>query len=115
MSSTLYLDPEEWDLTVDSNGDIALAKEPYAIAQDVASECRLWLGEARYDTTDGVSYERSILGQRPTPADLTNWYQDQAKKVSGVNDATVILQFDNRQLTGQIQLTIDGQEYELQI
>ena len=38
--STLLLDPDTWDLTVDNNGNIAVAAPPYAVAQDVASAIR---------------------------------------------------------------------------
>lgn len=34
---TLLLDQKSWDLTLDAAGNIAVAAEPYAIAQDVAS------------------------------------------------------------------------------
>ncbi len=40
MPKTLLLDTDEWDLVLDANGDIALADEPYAISQDVASAIR---------------------------------------------------------------------------
>ena len=31
--NTLYLDPQSWDLVLDTAGNIALAKEPYAQKQ----------------------------------------------------------------------------------
>ena len=43
--NTLYLDPQSWDLVLDAAGNIAMAKDPYAKAQDVASACRLFSGE----------------------------------------------------------------------
>ena len=43
--NTLYLDPQSWDLALDVAGNIALAKDPYAKAQDVASAARLFVGE----------------------------------------------------------------------
>ena len=55
--NTLYLTTDDWDLAVDANHNIALATDEYALAQDVASECKLFLGEFRYDTTKGVPYE----------------------------------------------------------
>lgn len=42
--NTLYLDQESWDLTLDTAGNIALAKDPYAKAQDVASAYRVRTG-----------------------------------------------------------------------
>lgn len=106
---TLYLN-DDWDLTVTSTGDIAIANAPYAIAQDVASECKLWLGEARYDTTKGIPYETSILGRLPPPAKLMAWYKDAAEGVPGVAESKVILQYSNRHLTGEIQCQLDDGE-----
>lgn len=106
---TIYLDPRTWDLTLDSYGSIAVASSPYSVSQDVASECRLWLGEARYDTTKGIPYEPSILGELPPPVKLISWYKDAAEGVPEVESADVILQYANRQLTGEIQCQlIDG-------
>lgn len=111
---TLYLDPETWDLTADSYGNIAVASSPYATAQDVASECRLWAGEARYDATKGIPYEGSILGELPPPAKLIGWYKDAAEGVPGVEKATVILDYGNRRLSGEIQCTLaDGEGFTL--
>lgn len=110
MLDTLFLMPDEWDLTVDAFGNIALAGTPYAQAQDVACACRLWRGEARYDTTRGVPYESEILGQRPPPSLLSGWFETEALTVSGIENAVAVLQFDNRQrsLGGQIQLTLSS-------
>ena len=113
---TLYLDPETWDLTLNSQGDVAVASAPYATAQDVASECKLWLGEARYDQTKGIPYETDILGQLPPPAKLMTWYKEAAEGVPEVNTANVILQYSDRHLTGQIQCTLDdGMEFSLNL
>jgi hypothetical protein len=35
--NTLFLNPGPWDLTLDASGNIALAAEPYSLAQDAAS------------------------------------------------------------------------------
>lgn len=112
---TIYLN-EEWDMTLDSFGNIAVANAPYAIAQDVASECKLWLGEARYDQTKGIPYETDILGQLPPPAKLMTWYKEAAEGVPGVAESTVILQYGNRTLSGQIQCALeDGTEFSLNL
>ena len=62
---TLLLDRTAWDLCLDSNGNIALASEPYSLAQDVASAVRLFLGECYYDTTKGIPYWTEVLGMLP--------------------------------------------------
>ena len=47
------------------SGNIAFAIGPAAVAQDVASAVRLFRGELWYDTSQGVPYFETILGQRP--------------------------------------------------
>jgi hypothetical protein len=111
MLDTIYLIPETWDLAVDAYGNIAMANAPYAVAQDVASACRLWQGEAIYDTTRGLPYADEILGQLPPSNILINWYKIESMTVPNVANSSIILQYDNstRVLGGQIQLTLtDG-------
>ena len=62
--NTLYLDPQNWDLVLDAAGNIAMAKDPYAKAQDVASACRLFSGELYYDTEKGIPYFEETLGKK---------------------------------------------------
>ena len=45
--NTLYLDPQSWDLVLDAAGNIAMAKGPYAKAQDVASAKKRWAKSSR--------------------------------------------------------------------
>ena len=54
--STLLLDRTYWDLCVDSSGNLAVASEPYSLAQDAASAIKLFQGEYIYDTTIGIPY-----------------------------------------------------------
>jgi hypothetical protein len=58
----------DWDLTLDRSGNLAVATGKYAIAQDVASAVRLFLGELWYDTTQGVPYYEQVLGVWPPPS-----------------------------------------------
>ena len=110
--------PDTWDLTVDSFGNIASATAPYCTAQDVASECRLWKGEARYDTQAGIPYENELLGELPPPSLIAAWYQGAAENVPNVESAAVSISFDaqNRALSGSISLTLqDGGEIDVNI
>lgn len=104
MATTLLLDRTQWDLCLTSTGDIAVASEPYAQEQDVASECRLIQGEAWYDTTIGVPYITEILG-RSVPVQLIKQYlAAAAKRVPGVTKVTVYLSdISARGLSGQVQ------------
>lgn len=104
---TLLLDQQTWDLTKDSSGNIALASNPYAIAQDVASACRLFFGELWYDTSQGIPYLQQILGQALQPDLIKSYLAQTAGTVPEVAFAEAFLtRFDGRFLEGQV-LIID--------
>ena len=46
---------------------------------------------------------------------LTEWFRTEAKTVPGVVDATPILIFENRQLSGQIQITTETETINVNI
>ena len=102
--NTLLLDQTEWDLVLDANGNIAMAAPPYAIAQDVASAVKLFLGELWYDTTQGIPYWTQILGKLPPASLLIELINQAALTVSGVVTVqTFITSFNAREVTGQIE------------
>ena len=104
--NTLLLDPVTWDLVLDVNGNIAVASDPYSIAQDVASACRTFLGELWYDTTQGIPYFGQILGARPSLGFVKTQLVRVALTVPEVASAIAIVTgFDGRNLIGQIQIT----------
>lgn len=103
--NTLFLDPTSWDLALDVNGDIALAQEPYSLAQDAASAIRLFVGEAWYDTTQGVPYG-TILGKAPSASYIKAQLEKAALTVPDVASATCFLtSLQGRSLGGQVQVT----------
>ena len=112
MAQTLLLDTVLWDLCVDSNGNIAVASEPYALAQDAASACRLFEGELWYDTTQGIPYWQAILGQMPPLAYLKAKYVAAALSVPDVKSAQVFIATITRDrvVSGQVQITGPGQQ-----
>ena len=87
MYKTLLLDRTAWDLVLDSNGNIAVASPPYALAQDVASAVKLFLGELWYDTTKGVPYFENVLGKLPPASLLISLLEKAALTVPGVVSA----------------------------
>ena len=102
--NTLLLDTDAWDLVIDSAGNIAMAEPPYALAQDVASAIRLFLGELWYDTEKGIPYFENVLGQLPPPALVISYMEQAALSVPGVVSARVIISsFDSRSVSGQVQ------------
>ena len=108
MTTTLYIDPETWDLTVDAARCIALAGMPYAAAQTVANATRLWRGEAPFNLDRGMPYQE-VVGKNPPRQLLASWFETEAVTVPDVSNAVAVLEFDrnNRALTGQIQCTLN--------
>jgi hypothetical protein len=105
MATTLLLNPATWDLTVDIDGNIAVASEPYSYAQDVASACRLFQGDLYYDTTQGVPYWQ-MLGRLPPIQFIKNAYTAAALTVPGITAANCFITgIINRVISGQIQTT----------
>jgi hypothetical protein len=102
---TLYLSPA-WDLALDSNGNIAKASVPYALAQDAASAIRTFSGEVFYDTTQGIPYFTQVLGQYPPVNLMRQQFIKAAMTVPGVKAAQVYFSgYANRAFTGQVQIT----------
>jgi hypothetical protein len=102
---TLLLDQTAWDLVLDASGNIALADHPYAIAQDVASAIRTFLGEAWYDTTLGLPYFDKILGKLPPLSLIQTLVLQAALKVPEVAQAKVVgLNLKNRAVTGTVEI-----------
>lgn len=102
--NTLLLDLTAWDLVIDASGNIAMASAPYAIAQDVASAVRLFLGELWYDTTQGVPYWAKVLGKLPPASLLIELINQAGLSVQDVvSIQTFVTSFTARGVTGQIQ------------
>lgn len=106
--ATIFLDTKTWDLALDVFGNIAVATEPYSLAQDAASACKTWLGEVYFDTTLGIPYQTEILGKNPSVALLKAELESAAQAVPGVKDGSAVCylsQLSDRRITGQIQVT----------
>lgn len=104
--NTLLLDNTAWDLVLDSNGNIALASPPYAVAQDVASAILTFLGECWYDTTLGVPYWQKLLRYAPSTAQWIAALNAAAMTVPTVASAnTILTSLVGRTLSGQVQFT----------
>ena len=101
--NTIILDTEAWDMVIDSYGNIAMAQPPYALAQDVASAVRLFVGELWYDTAKGIPYFEDILGQQPPVSLITGYIEKAALSVPGVVSARCIINsYVSRELAGQL-------------
>lgn len=120
--NTVFLDVAAWDLVADAAGNIAMAAPPYAIVQDVASACRVFLGEVYYDTTVGVPYlgqivdgepggqtEQQLLGRTPALNVLQGALAAAALTVPWVASAVAIISaFLDREVDGQVQITTES-------
>lgn len=111
MARTQLLDLLRWDCCLDVNGNIAIADEPYALAQDVASACRTFLGEMTFANNIGVPYLDQILGKQPSNAFVKAQFEIAARTVPGVTDPIAFITgAAGRNLTGQVQfIGPDGQ------
>lgn len=106
--NTLLLAVDTWDLVLDASGNIAMASDPYSIAQDVASALRLFLGELWYDTTKGIPYLQQILGETPPLIMFQQYLEDAALTVPQVATAVCVVESFNTQtrtVVGQVQFT----------
>lgn len=106
MAKTLPLSRPGWDLVLDPAGNLVLTDSDNSIAQDVASAIRTFLGECWYDTSMGLPYWQSILGQRPPSSLVIAKIRQAAFSVAEVASATVTaLRLVDRQLTGTVIVT----------
>lgn len=103
--NTLYLDPDSWDLTSDASNNIAMASEPYSLAQDAASAIRLFKSELYFDTEPGVPYFERVLGHAPPLSLVKSYFVARAMTVPGVVKAVCYLtSWTGRTITGQVQV-----------
>lgn len=111
---TILLDVSTWDYVADAAGNWAVADEPYALAQDVSSACRLIKGELWYDDTQGIPFidlkgnEGQVLGKTPPLSVVQEYLVQAALTVPGVVSAVAVIQsFDasTRRVNGQVQFT----------
>ncbi len=107
---TLLLDLANWDLVLNASGNIAVADEPYSLAQDAASAIRTFAGECYWNTTFGIPYFR-ILGTNIPLALLKQALIDAALTVPDVVSAQVFISaLTDRALSGQVQVVSSSGE-----
>ena len=103
---TLLLDLDNWDLVADASGNIAVASEPYALSQDVASAIKTFLRDVYYNQTDGIDYFAEILGHTPPLQLFKQLMVDAALTVPNVVNAQCnVNAFEGREVTGQVVFT----------
>lgn len=104
--NTLLLNPATWDLVKDASGNIAMASDPYALAQNAACAIRLFQGEQWYNTTIGVPYFQQIFSKAPNVPLIKAKLVAAALTAPGVVAAAVfITSITDRGVRGQVQVT----------
>ena len=104
----LMLEVSKWDLIPTQGGDIAVCTAPYAIAQAVANEIKLFQGEAYYAPDQGIPYDPAILGKPSSLSYVGELMQEAALGVDGVVSANPNIYLDGRTLRGAILVTDDS-------
>ena len=109
---TLYLTPDNWDITLDSSGRLQTSANAYAIAQNAANSVRLFTNEAFFAMDEGIPHFEIELGYtRPALSVLRARIREAALNVEGVLDAAVNLDgVRDRKLTGEILLTVADED-----
>lgn len=107
MAYTTLGGGSDWDLTLDSSGEIAVISGAEAVAMDVACACQVFLGECYYDNTLGIPYQTNILGKKFSGAYLAQKLEAEAKKISAVETAvaTVLIDGGSRKVSAVIRVT----------
>jgi len=104
---SILLTQNNWDLTLDAAGNIAVCSDPYRMAQDVSCAIKTFVGELYFDNEWGVSqFETPVLPL------IQKQYEDLAMTVNGVTSAQcVISNIDraNRKAVGYVILNNDIQ------
>ncbi|MEX9565955.1 hypothetical protein ABMZ87_17775 [Morganella morganii] len=113
--ATIALD-ENWDWTIDKNGNIDTKTGGAAVAQDVASACATFLGEVYYNDKLGIPYQTEILGKAFSSAYLSGKLEAEARRIEPVTDAVASVFFDSvtRRVSAKIMTqTGDGETQEI--
>ncbi|CRL45367.1 hypothetical protein SGGMMB4_03031 [Sodalis glossinidius str. 'morsitans'] len=104
LTQSLKLHSQTWDLTLDGAGHLATVSEAVAVAQDVVSACKTFLGEVWFNDKLGIPWMSEILGKPTTTTFIQAQLEQQAMRLPYVAQAraTVIAHRDKRGASGVI-------------
>ena len=104
---TLLLD-DDWDLTLDSAGNIATTTGAYSVAQNVANAVRLFTDDAWFDPDRGIPHFAIDLARMPALSVFRSRVLAASRAVEGVETADLTITGVNarneRVLTGEITI-----------
>lgn len=104
--STLYLDADTWDLTLDAAGRIKTVDGDYATAQNVSNAVRAFTRDMYFNQLDGVPHFDTDVSRRPQDTVIRSRINRAARLVPGVARATTTLtRFEGRTMEGEIAIT----------
>ncbi len=110
MSSLLL--SADWDISLDSNGDLKTTEGNYATAQNAACRCRAFTNDMYFNQADGVPHFLVDISQRPNPSVVATAMEKVAVGTEDVSKASMrnISLSPSRTLEGEIYLTLDSGE-----
>ncbi|QCE35631.1 hypothetical protein FAI40_10010 [Acetobacteraceae bacterium] len=114
MTTSLALDNTNWDLKLDSSGNIEVISDKQATLQDVSSAIQTWIGEIWYDLQQGLPYDRGILGNQNEIPIFCSLAREAGLKVPGVADVQIFPNQLNskRQLNGYVVVQFEDGEVQ---
>ena len=105
---SLFLN-DQWDITLDSNGDLATTAGRYCDAQNVANATRLFTKDAYLAQNKGIPHFELDLGVISSLSEVRSWYRKAAKGVENIQSATIditAIDDDTRTLRGIITANV---------
>ncbi len=108
-----------WDITLDYDGNIATTRGLYCDAQNVANATRLFTKDAFLAQTQGIPHFDVDLGVVPALSEVRAWYRNAAMGVENIQSASIEitgLNPDTRTLEGTITATVEsGKQITIEI
>lgn len=115
---SLYLN-DNWDITLDSSGDILTTRGLYCDAQNVANATRLFTQDAFLAQAKGIPHFGLDLGIMPALSEVRSWYRKAAMTVENIQSASIEItgiNQDTRTLEGIITATVEsGEQFTIEI
>ena len=107
-----------WDIGLDSSGNIETTSGLYCDAQNVANAVRLFTRDAYLAQNKGVPHFRLDLGVVPALSEVRSWYRKSAKNVENIKSASVeitAVDKENRTMRGIITATSGNGGFTIEI
>lgn len=106
---------EDWDIALDSVGNIAVAQGENSTAQNVANECRLFTKDAYFAQDEGIPHFMLNLGLQVPDSAFRAYLRKSAVKVADVAEILAItiehIDRESRVITGTITFTTKEGEH----